>query len=59
MASGGDRRSDAPSTDGRLASAEALRPWQRFHFRLTLLYGGLMLLLLTAMAAFFSAPAGA
>jgi class 3 adenylate cyclase len=33
--------------------AESLRLWQRFHFRLTLVYGGVVLLLLTAMGAIF------
>jgi adenylate cyclase len=31
----------------------SLRLWQRFHFRLTLLYGGVVLLLLTAMGGIF------
>jgi adenylate cyclase len=35
--------------------ARSLRLWQRFHFRLTLMYGGVVLLLLTAMGALFYA----
>jgi adenylate cyclase len=33
--------------------AESLRLWQRFHFRLTLLYGGVVLLLLAMMGVIF------
>lgn len=41
-----------PSTDPLLRPA-SLRLWQRFHFRLTLLYGGVVLLMLTAMGGIF------
>ena len=33
--------------------AQTLRLWQRFHFRLTMLYGGVVLLLLAVMGAIF------
>lgn len=33
--------------------AETLRLWQRFHFRLTMLYGGVVLLLLASMGGIF------
>ena len=36
-----------------LPRAATLRLWQRFHFRLTMLYGGGVLLLLTAMGGIF------
>ena len=35
----------------------SLRLWQRFHFRLTVLYGGVVLLLLTGMGGIFYARA--
>lgn len=40
------------TTDPLLRPA-SLRLWQRFHFRLTLLYGGVVLLMLTAMGGIF------
>ncbi len=36
-----------------LPRAETLRLWQRFHFRLTMLYGGVVLLLLALMGGIF------
>jgi class 3 adenylate cyclase len=41
------------STDPPRPRPEVLRLWQRFHFRLTVLYGGVVLLLLTLMGGAF------
>ncbi len=46
----------SPPNDQLLRPA-TLRLWQRFHFRLTLLYGGVVLLMLTAMGGIFYARA--
>ena len=49
----GERAKTKPGSEEPLVRPSTLRLWQRFHFRLTLLYGGVVLLLLTAMGGIF------